>query len=146
MQKLQILLDEHLEVRLKLLFNKKLDVYTIKDKKWQGKLNGDLLQLMVKNGIDVFITNEKNLRYQQNINELPLIFIELNSKTNTYIITLPVIVQINKYLLSNKFRQQEKTKLLFILFGIVNNYFTLRSFHLYVPNLPNQPAIIVYKI
>ncbi len=80
MQKLQILLDEHLEVRLKLLFNKKLDVYTIKDKKWQGKLNGDLLQLMVKNGIDVFITNEKNLRYQQNINELPLIFIELNSK------------------------------------------------------------------
>ncbi len=72
MQKLQILLDEHLEVRLKLLFNKKLDVCTIKDKKWQGKHNGDLLQLMVKNGIDVFITNDKNLRYQQNINEFSL--------------------------------------------------------------------------
>lgn len=93
MQKLKILLDEHLDVRLKLLLDAQLKVFTIKDKKWQGTLNGDLLQLIVKDRIEVFITNDKNLRYQQKLNKLDLI-----------------IIEINKFLLSNKFRQQLKKR------------------------------------
>ncbi|MEO8852952.1 MAG: hypothetical protein ABI359_04185, partial [Ginsengibacter sp.] len=61
MQKLKILLDEHLDVRLKQLFDNSLNVFTVKDKKWQGTLNGQLLELIVKDKIDVFITNDKNL-------------------------------------------------------------------------------------
>ena len=110
MQKLKILLDEHLDVRLKLLFDTKLQVFTIKDKKWQGALNADLLQLIVKDKIEVFITNDKNLRFQQKINKLDLIIIELNTKGNQYFITEPVINEINKFLLSNKFRQQLKKR------------------------------------
>lgn len=65
MQKFKILLDEHLDVRLKLLFDPHLTVFTIKDKKWQAKLNGELLQLVIKNKIEIFITNDKSLGYQQ---------------------------------------------------------------------------------
>lgn len=110
MQKFKILLDEHLDVRLKLLFDAQLEVFTIKDKKWQGSLNGDLLQLIVKDKIEVFITNDKNLRYQQKLNKLDLIIIELNTKGNQYFTTEPAIIGINKFLLSNKFRQQLKKR------------------------------------
>ena len=110
MQKLKILLDEHLDVRLKPLFNTNFYVFTIKDKKWQGTLNGELLELMVKDKFDVFITNDKSIRYQQKLNKLDLIIIELNTKGNQYFITEPVIVKINKFLLSNKFRQQLKKR------------------------------------
>ncbi len=44
---------------------------------------------MVNIGIDIFITNDKNLRYQQNIKNLRVTIIELNSKGNTYNITAP---------------------------------------------------------
>lgn len=115
MQKFQIFLDEHLDVRLKLLFDNAFLVFTSKDKKWQGKLNGELLQLLILNKINVFITNDKNLRYQQNTDKLGLIIIELNAKGNHYKITAPLIVEINKYLLSNKFRQKQRKKKTFYL-------------------------------
>jgi hypothetical protein len=55
---------------LKLLFDPQLEVFTIKDKKRQGKLNGELLRLIIRDSIEIFITNDKNLRYQQKLNEL----------------------------------------------------------------------------
>lgn len=110
MQDFKILLDEHLDVRLKLLFDPQLEVFTIKDKKWQGTLNGELLKLLIKDKIQIFITNDKNLRYQQKLNELNLIIIEVNTRGNQYHLTAPVIIQINKFLLSNKFHQQLKKR------------------------------------
>lgn len=110
MQRLKVLLDEHLDVRLKLLFDPQLEVITIKDKKWQGKLNGELLQLLIKDKIGIFITNDKNLRYQQKLNQIDLIIIELNAKGNQYYLTAPVIIQVNKYLFSNKFHLQQKNR------------------------------------
>lgn len=117
MSKTKILLDEHLDVRLKLLFDPELQVFTIKDKKWQGTLNGELLKLMIKDKIQIFITNDKNLRYQQKLNELDLVIIELNTKGNQYFLTAPIIIRINKFLLSNKFHQQlkKKSKTLYIV-------------------------------
>ncbi len=89
MQRLKILLDEHLDVRLKLLFDPTLEVFTIKDKKWQGTLNGELLRLLIKNTVGIFITNDKSLRHQQKLNELDLIIIELNTKGNQYYLSAP---------------------------------------------------------
>ncbi len=119
MIKLKLLLDEHLDIRLKLLFDPLLEVFTVKDKNWQGNLNGELLQLIIKNRIDVFITNDKNLRYQQKLNALDLIIIELNTKGNQYAVTSPIIQQTDKHLLSNKFRQQlkKRKKIFYIIWG-----------------------------
>jgi hypothetical protein len=117
--KSKILLDEHLDVRLKLLFDPQLEVFTIKDKKWQGTLNGELLKLIVNDKIQIFITNDKNLRYQQKLNELDLVIIEINTKGNQYYLTAPVIMQINKFILSNKFRQQlkKRTRTIYIIWN-----------------------------
>jgi hypothetical protein len=123
-QKLKILLDEHLDLRLRLLFDSRFEVFTIKDKKWQGMLNGDLLQLIVKDGIEVFITNDKNLRYQQKLNKNDLIIIELNTKGNQYFKTDTAINEINIFLLSNKFRQQlkKRKKTFYIVWGENESY------------------------
>jgi len=40
---------------------------------WLGKKNGELLGLIVFNGFDYFVTIDKNLRYQQNLNRVELI-------------------------------------------------------------------------
>ena len=82
-------------------------------------MNGELLLLMEKEKIEIFITNDKNLRYQQKLNQLSLIIIELNTKGNQYDLTAPIIKQINKYLLSNKFRQRlkKRKKIFYIIWG-----------------------------
>ena len=42
-------------------------MFTIQWIGWQGKENGELLSLMEKENFDIFITADKNLRYQQNL-------------------------------------------------------------------------------
>ncbi len=39
---------------------------------WLGFKNGQLLKLMVSNNFNLFITVDRNLPYQQNIEKLPL--------------------------------------------------------------------------
>jgi len=39
---------------------------------WLGKKNGELLRLMTESQFDIFITVDKNLPYQQNLEKLPV--------------------------------------------------------------------------
>ena len=48
------------------------EVWTVKDKGWLGKKNGELLKLMVQENFEVFVTVDHNLTYQQNTEKLPL--------------------------------------------------------------------------
>ncbi len=84
-----------------------------------GELNAELLQLIIKDWTDVYITNYKNLKNQQKLNALDLISIELNTKGNQYAVTFPIIQQTDKHLLSNKFRQQlkKRKKIFYIIWG-----------------------------
>lgn len=63
---MKILLDEDLPRKLRNLFPSQ-EVFTIQWMGWSGKENGELLSLMEKENFDVFITADKNLRYQQNL-------------------------------------------------------------------------------
>lgn len=79
---MKILLDENLPRKLKAEFGPDFEVKTIRDMEWLGKKNGELLGLMVLNGFDLFITLDKNLRYQQNLARFPLsVFLLLRSTT-----------------------------------------------------------------
>ena len=63
---MRILLDECVPRRL----GRELaghDVRTVPEMGWSGKRNGELLQLMVAQGFEVFMTVDQNLRYQQNL-------------------------------------------------------------------------------
>ncbi len=39
---------------------------------WAGSKNGDLLRLAAAHGFDAFITAERGIEYQQNLDDLPI--------------------------------------------------------------------------
>ena len=54
-------------------------ILTVQDMGWAGIKNGQLLKLVMTGGFEVFITSDKNLRYQQNLLEHDLAFVILPS-------------------------------------------------------------------
>lgn len=53
-------------------------IKTVQEMGWAGVKNGELLKL-VETDFDVFITSDKNLRYQQNLQELTIAILLLPS-------------------------------------------------------------------
>jgi hypothetical protein len=54
--------------------------------KWNGKKNGELLGLMTFNGFEVFITIDKNLKNQQNLNKFNIsvfLLMAINNRRET---------------------------------------------------------------
>ena len=61
---MKLLLDENLPVKLKYRFKEfGLEVYTVRDMKWFGKENGELLQLMLANNFTTLLTIDNNLSF-----------------------------------------------------------------------------------
>ena len=82
---MKLLLDENLPVKLKFRFTQlNINAFTVKDMKWLGKGNGDLLKLMLENGFDCFITIDNNLSFQNNYKNYPISVIVLIAPDNTY--------------------------------------------------------------
>ncbi len=62
------------------------DVKTVRDMGWLGKKNGELLGLIVFNGFDFFVTIDKNLRNQQNLDRIELtifLLMAINNRRET---------------------------------------------------------------
>ncbi len=49
---------------------------------WAGKKNGELIQLLVADGFEVFLTVDQNLQYQQNLRAANVGVIVLVATTN----------------------------------------------------------------
>lgn len=79
---MKILLDENIPAKVNYDFGELNEVHTVKDMNWLGKKNGELLGLAAFNGFDVFITLDKNLKNQQNLDKVELKFIVLLAKNN----------------------------------------------------------------
>jgi len=79
---MKIILDENLPRQLKMDFASDLEVTTVRDMGWQGKKNGELLGLIAFNGFDIFITIDKNLPNQQNLDKFNLSIFVLSAKNN----------------------------------------------------------------
>jgi predicted nuclease of predicted toxin-antitoxin system len=77
---MRVLLDECLPRRLKTHFPGH-QVLTVPEAGWAGKKNGDLLRA-ASGLIDVFITVDSNLAYQQHIAGLPFAVIVLRAHSN----------------------------------------------------------------
>ncbi|MFZ4057286.1 MAG: DUF5615 family PIN-like protein [Ferruginibacter sp.] len=96
---MKILLDESLPTRLSNFFGSEHEVLTVRDMQWLGKKNGELLQLVIDNKFDVFITADRNLPYQQNLNSLTFILVLLcgiNNRLETYINLIPKLLLLLK--------------------------------------------------
>ncbi|RYE18219.1 MAG: hypothetical protein EOP42_30995 [Sphingobacteriaceae bacterium] len=79
---MKILLDESLPRKLRNDFGAEHKVFTVRDKAWLGKKNGELLKLMIDDGFNIFVTVDRNLPYQQNLNRLPLTIFVLCAPNN----------------------------------------------------------------
>ncbi len=79
---MKILLDESLPRKLKNDFGAGHEIWSVKDKGWLGKKNGELLKLMIEDSFDLFVTIDRNLPYQQNLERLPVTIFVLCAKDN----------------------------------------------------------------
>ena len=70
-----ILLDENLPVALRHSLAE-FEVVTVQFQGWSGKQNGELIRL-IDGKFDVFLTGDKNLRYQQRIDIRNIAIVEV---------------------------------------------------------------------
>ena len=78
---MKILLDECVTKRLKPHLPD-FEVYTVSEMKWNGIKNGKLMSLSVDNNFDLLLTIDKNLMFQQNLDNYKLTIAVLNSLTS----------------------------------------------------------------
>lgn len=63
---MKVLLDENLSPRFRAELTEH-EVVTVRYAGWAGLTNGDLLRTAEEAGFDLFLTGDKNLSYQQNL-------------------------------------------------------------------------------
>ena len=94
---MKLLLDENLPKKLKKDFPE-YEIYTVTDKNWNGKKNGELLSLMLDENFDVLLTFDKNLEHQQNFEKYPIAVIVLIAENNTYTLLSELVENIKSEL------------------------------------------------
>jgi hypothetical protein len=94
---MRLLLDENLPKRLKLDFQEH-EIFTVRDKEWNGIKNGHLLQLLLDNNFNALLTFDKNLQYQQNFEKYTITVFVLSASINTYTELTKLTPQIKHYL------------------------------------------------
>lgn len=92
---MRVLLDECVPVRLS-RYLVGHDVATVRDQRWQGASNGQLLALVVAAGFQVMVTTDKNLRYQQSMRSAGMAVFVLRAYKND----LPSLVELVPALMS----------------------------------------------
>ena len=94
---MRLLLDENLPKRLKIDFAEH-EIYTVRDKGWNGIKNGELLQLILENDFNALLTFDKNLQHQQNFAKYTITVFVLSAKINSYEVLTLLTTKIKKYL------------------------------------------------
>ena len=78
---MRILLDECIPRKLKKAFLS-YECHSVPDAGWAGKKNGELLALAEESGYDVFITLDRGIEYQQNLQRRRIAVILLRTESN----------------------------------------------------------------
>ncbi len=94
---MKLLLDENLPKRLKLDFPEH-EIYTVRDKSWNGIENGELLKLLIENNFDALLSFDKNLQHQQNFLKYAITVFVLSAHINSYEELTKLTPLIKKYL------------------------------------------------
>jgi len=65
---------------------------------WAGRKNGELLQLMNQAGFTILLTTDRNLRYQQNLQQAGVAVVIMVASTNRLPELVPLIQNVCKAL------------------------------------------------
>lgn len=93
---MKILLDENLPLKLKEDFGTSHEVWSVREMRWSGKRNGELLDLIAQEEFNAFVTMDKNLPNQQNLTGLPFVIFLLcgiNNKLETLRDLIPIVLK-----------------------------------------------------
>src|SRR6266487_4133117 len=93
---MRILLDECLPRKLRRSIVGH-DIATVQERGWSSKKNGELLRLM-DGTVDVFLTSDQNLRYQQNLVTIGFSIIVLVVPDNRLPTLQPLMPQVQSLL------------------------------------------------
>lgn len=96
---MRVLLDENLDWRLRRGFDSSHDVMTVKTRGWSGRKNGELLRAAAAE-LDVFMTLDSNLEYQQNVAALDLAVVVIRAESSDLADIERVMPEVNALLLS----------------------------------------------
>lgn len=91
---MRVLLDENVDRRIKRFFDARHEVFTVADKGWTGKKNGELLGLAQRE-FDAFVTTDRGIPHQQDIARLDLTVIILEARSNTIEDLTPLMQRVN---------------------------------------------------
>ena len=81
---MKLLFDESMPRPLEAYFPRSFEILTVQRMGWTGRSNGDLLRLASANEFDAFVTADKGIEYQQNLDNLPLpVIVLIASRTRT---------------------------------------------------------------
>jgi len=94
---MKILLDENLPKKLKQDFQEH-EIYTVREKEWNGIKNGPLLKLLLSENFNVLMTFDKNFQFQQNFKKYPITVFALSATDNTYETLKELVPQLTKTL------------------------------------------------
>lgn len=75
---MKVLLDENLAHRLRKNLGAH-EVFTVAYKGWAGLKNGELLQIAEEDGIEVFLTGDQTLFYEQSLERRKIAIVALSS-------------------------------------------------------------------
>ena len=93
---MHILIDECLPKKLKQELHRHT-VFTVQEKGWSGLENGDLLRV-AENEFDVWVTADKSIEYQQNLNLFDIAVVVLVASRNRLDALLPLMPQLHEVL------------------------------------------------
>jgi len=87
---MRVLIDECIDRRIKphLLGH---DVWTVQDMGWVGKQNGELLREMIGSKLEVLLTVDKSIQFQQNIQSSGVALLVMKPKKNKIKELMPLI-------------------------------------------------------
>ncbi len=80
---MRLLLDENLPKRLKSDYLEH-EIFTVRDRGWNGIKNGELLKLLIENNFNALLTFDKNLQHQQNFIKYTITVFVLSANINSY--------------------------------------------------------------
>ena len=93
---MHVLIDECLPKKLKQELSG-YTVFTVQEKRWSGLENGDLLRV-AENEFDVWVTADKNVEYQQNLDRFDIAVAVLVAPRNRLDVLLPLMPQLREIL------------------------------------------------
>ena len=91
---MKLLLDESVPRPLGAHFPPSFEIHTVQRMGWSGRSNGDLLRLAASHGFDGFVTADRGIEYQQNLENLPLPVIVLIASRTRVQELRPLIAQV----------------------------------------------------